>query len=81
MKFRCSVSSNKTAGFARVGCRGWSLTNRYRSTVWGLKTSRTQLRLRLGVDWIRAEAGLLPGVSTDDIDVERAELDRYVVQP
>lgn len=30
----------------------------------------------LGVDWIRAEAGLLPGVTTADIDRERAELDQ-----
>ena len=30
---------------------------------------------KLGVDWIRAEAGLLPGVTVADIDREREALD------
>jgi len=30
---------------------------------------------RLGVDWIRAEAGMLPGMTTADIDAERTRLD------
>jgi hypothetical protein len=29
----------------------------------------------LGVDWIRAQAGILDGVTTDDVDLERATLD------
>lgn len=31
----------------------------------------------LGVNWERAFFGLLDGVTTEDIDQERAELDRY----
>jgi hypothetical protein len=30
---------------------------------------------KLGVDWIRAAAGLLGELTTDDIDIERSRLD------
>jgi hypothetical protein len=34
---------------------------------------------RLGVDWVRAEAGVLGDMNTDDIDRERALLDNVQV--